>query len=82
MKKFVFASALLLSLSAFAQPPTDTDQPKQEAAPADIISNAKEMCTAWAKDDGIEQEQLNEYLLNCVNNELSYDNYQPVDSLN
>ncbi len=83
MRNLVFASALLLSLSAFAQS-SGTDQPQpeaQKAAPADVISNAKEMCMAWAKDDGVEPELLNDYLLGCINNELSYDNYQPITSL-
>ena len=54
---------------------------EQEQASPEIISSYKETCTTWAQDDGIEAENLNNYLLDCVNQELSYGGYASVESI-
>lgn len=91
MKKLaVFCGAIILSASVFAQEAEDfnfddySSQPDSESlvkAPEEVIKAATETCRSWAKSDEIEEAELASYLLNCVNEELKYQGYSPVTSI-
>ena len=50
-------------------------------APDEVIKSAADTCRSWAKDDQIEQAELAAYLLICVNEELNYQGYSSVTSI-
>lgn len=52
-----------------------------KAAPAQAISTALDSCRSWAVEDQVEAAALDEYLLLCVNEQLEYEGYLPVDAL-
>lgn len=88
MKKFYcFVGTLLLSTVALAQQ-AEPDQQKdlnqtnvqsQLQASSEEIATIKETCESWAKDDEVEPDALYNYLLNCVNQELSYGGYATLE---
>ena len=47
-------------------------------APAQAVEEATANCKVWAVDEEVEDADLNAYLTNCVDEELSYQGYQPV----
>ena len=91
MKKLaVFCGVIILSTLVLAQESEDfnfddySTEPNVESqvkAPQEAIKAATETCRSWAKDDEIEEAELASYLLNCVNEELKYQGYSPVASI-
>ncbi|WP_440055800.1 hypothetical protein ACSLBF_06530 [Pseudoalteromonas sp. T1lg65] len=73
-KSSLIALTLLGSVSVLA----DDSLP---VAPAELVEDLTEMCVSWAKDDGIEQAELKNYVLNCVNEELEANGYQKVTTV-
>ncbi|MGB0449934.1 MAG: hypothetical protein ACPGF6_05025 [Porticoccaceae bacterium] len=92
MKKyFLLPAAMLFSFSVIAQD-TEEFQPEGDLedvtsemlikASTDVIELAVEDCRYWAVNDGLESAELASYLLNCVNEVLLYQGFQPVSSVN
>ncbi|CAM3679240.1 hypothetical protein VA7868_04204 [Vibrio aerogenes CECT 7868] len=92
MKKlFVLLSTLILSVSvtAFADDVQTEESETWETtesevlpeAPREVISDALDSCSSWAKDDGIGEDDLAPYLLNCVNGILNEQGYLSVSSI-
>ena len=91
MSKYVMlALAMSLSLSVSAQysneneSDTGSDSSQSDGhfnyAPQDVIAAALANCKSWA-EEGMEPEKLQTFLLNCVNEEIGYQNYSPIYSL-
>lgn len=50
-------------------------------APSDTLNSAKELCKSWATEDEVTGDQLASYMMRCVNEELEYQGYSPVASI-
>ncbi len=74
MKGLMLVGISALTFSAMAT--------AQEAAPADLIAELTQFCTEVAEDEGTKGMALNEFLLQCVNDELEAEGYAAVSSLN
>jgi hypothetical protein len=74
MKKQLLIATIcsLLSFAAIAE--------EGKEAPKMVIADYIELCTTYAQDDGI-SENLDSYLLDCVNTELKGSGYKEVKSL-
>ena len=91
MKKLaVFCGSIILSALVLAQETEDftvddySTDPNVESllkASEEAIEAVTESCRSWATDDEIEEAELASYLLNCVNEELLYQGYSPVTSI-
>jgi len=75
MKNYLLSMTvlLLLSFSCLAN--------ELAIAPDDVISDYIELCNSYAIEENIEENQLNEYLLNCVNDELTANGYEKIEKL-
>lgn len=90
MKKMsVFCGAIILSASVLAQEDEGfnfddyLNQPESAPlaeAPQKAIEAAKETCRSWARDDEIDEEEMDIYMRECVDEELKYQGYSPVAS--
>jgi len=74
MKTKLTLIALLLSISGYAVS-------SEQAAPAELISETLETCKQYAIEDGVPQDDLNNYLLDCVNEELEANGYLRIESI-
>lgn len=74
MKGLMLVGISALTFSAMAT--------AQEAAPVDLIAELTQFCTEVAEDEGTKGMALNEFLLQCVNDELEAEGYATVSSLN
>lgn len=54
---------------------------EQTIAPQELIREFTLMCLEWANDDNVAANELNQYVLNCVNDELSSDGYRAISSI-
>ena len=50
-------------------------------APEEIIQEFTEMCVSWAKEDDVSNEELYNYVLKCVNDELTSEGYNKVTAV-
>lgn len=75
MKKF--ASALFFSAAVIGTSFAD----ELPQAPNDILTETATTCTEWAVEDGIAADQQADYVLKCVNDELTNLGYQHVTKL-
>jgi hypothetical protein len=50
-------------------------------APAAVLKSIKANCHEYAEEDDIKAEDLKEYLLKCINEELSDLDYRAVSSI-
>ncbi|MCG7564144.1 MULTISPECIES: hypothetical protein [Pseudoalteromonas] len=71
LASFVLA-ATLTSISAVA------DDVQQQSAPASLIAELTQMCVEWAQDDEVATDALRQYVLQCVNEELTASDYLTV----
>ncbi|MET1256144.1 hypothetical protein ABVT43_13470 [Aliikangiella sp. GXAS 311] len=69
-----FLIVALFSLNALA-----INEPKD--APKDVLDEAIELCKRYASEDQINPEELEVYLLDCVNSELETQGYKPVEKI-
>jgi len=69
----VGAICALLSVAVVAQEAAE--------APKSIIADYIELCTSYATEDGIGKDDMDSYLLECVNTELTDNGYKEVKSL-
>lgn len=74
IKVVALAFAGLLAFYANAE----DDRP---AAPEAVVAEAKQLCEDDAKESGVEQDDMRDYVLACVNEELESQGYQAVVSL-
>jgi len=74
MKKI---SAFLLGF-AVCMAIADEDKP---AAPQSVIDEAKAVCEKYAQEDNVPADDLKNFLMECVNEELDAQGYKKVDSL-
>ncbi|GAA0854614.1 hypothetical protein [Aliiglaciecola litoralis] len=71
MRKAIISLLVLLSTSAFAQ----------QVADADTISEMLEYCKDVAAEDGTGNKSMDEFLLNCVNEELASEDFKKIKML-
>ena len=50
-------------------------------APAPILDSVKANCREYAEEDGVKAEELNAYLLTCINEELSDLEFRAISDL-
>ncbi|WP_409425290.1 hypothetical protein [Pseudoalteromonas sp. RW-H-Ap-1] len=50
-------------------------------ASAEMIKEYTEMCVNWAKDDDVSNEAIYNYVLKCVNDELTSEGYNKVTAV-
>lgn len=74
MKKLVPLFLGLAMSVAFAQE-------EKVDAPQAVIDEAKQLCEKYAEEDGIAAEDLDSFLLECVNEELEAEGYNKIESL-
>ncbi|MBQ4798986.1 hypothetical protein J8L73_07555 [Pseudoalteromonas sp. MMG006] len=78
MKKALLA---LLVAPLFAVSATYAVADDTPTASAEMIKEYTEMCVNWAKDDDVNDEALNAYVLRCVNDELESEGYKKISSV-
>ncbi|WP_462158529.1 hypothetical protein [Pseudoalteromonas sp. GB56] len=50
-------------------------------APTETVTEYTQMCLDWAKEDDIDEQSLYQYVLDCVNDELTAAGYQTVEKV-
>jgi hypothetical protein len=73
MKKLLLALGLLLTTAAMAD---ERPSPEKE-----LISELKQYCTELANEDGTGDKELQMFILECINEELDSEGYQPISKL-
>lgn len=73
MKKVLLTVGLLLATSVVAD-----DRPVADQA---LIAELKQYCTELAQEDGTDGKELKVYMLECINEELDSEGYQPLSKL-
>lgn len=73
MKKVLLTLGLLLTTTVCAD-----DRP---VADKELIAELKQYCTELAQEDGTGDKELKVFLLECVNEELDSEGYQPLAKL-
>ncbi|WP_447131107.1 hypothetical protein [Paraglaciecola aestuariivivens] len=73
MKKVLLTLGLLLTSSVMAE--------ERPVASAKLIAELKQYCTEVAEEDGTEGKKLEVFMLDCVNEELESEGYQPLVKL-
>jgi|TARA_R110002124_G_scaffold141765_2_gene306305 hypothetical protein len=70
-----FLLGLMFSLTLFAA------VADEDVADAALIAELKQYCNDIAEEDGTDGQDLNTFLLECVNNELTNEGYQKVEKI-
>jgi hypothetical protein len=73
MKKVLLTLGLLLTTSVLAD-----DRP---VADKELVVELTQYCTELAQEDGTDGKELKVFLLDCVNEELDSEGYQPLAKL-
>jgi hypothetical protein len=73
MKKVLLTVGLLLTASVVAD-----DRPVADQA---LIAELKQYCAELAQEDGTDGKELKVYMLECINEELDSEGYQPLSKL-
>lgn len=73
MKKVVLTLGLLLTTAVFAD--------ERPVADKELIAELKQYCTELAEEDGTDGKELPVFMLECVNEELDSEGYQPLTKL-
>ena len=73
MNKLLLTLGLLLTTSVFAD-----DRP---VADKELIVELKQYCKEVAHEDGTDGKELKVFMLECVNEELESEGYQPLAKL-
>ncbi|GIU20332.1 hypothetical protein [Shewanella glacialipiscicola] len=78
MKKLsaVFTLLALVSVTSFA------DDSTLPPAPAADVAQLKEVCQQMASEDQVENAELKQYVLDCVNDQLTEIGYKSVTEVN
>jgi hypothetical protein len=75
-------SLLLLGASLVPAHATDTDLPPRPPAPTEEIAKLQEVCAQIATEDQVEPQELLQFMLDCVNDQLTEMGYQKITELN
>jgi len=75
-KKVFLIFAMALSTGVIAD-----DTSAKGPAPKEVIDQAIKTCQEYAKEDEVVAEELESYMLVCVNGELEDQGYDKVDSI-
>lgn len=67
-------AAMMLTSSLYAEE-------ELREAPMVILESIKANCQGYAEEDGVAAEELNSYLLKCINEELSDLEYRAITKL-
>lgn len=73
MKKILLTLSLLLTTSVLAE--------ERPIADAKLIAELKQYCTELAQEDGTGGKDLKVFMLECVNEELESEGFQPLTVL-
>ncbi|GHE85589.1 hypothetical protein [Thalassotalea profundi] len=79
MKKTLIACILLtlVSSSSFAQ----EDEVELKQASKEYVLSLLKMCQGYAVEDETPKDELDAYLLTCINDELESEDYYPIKAL-
>ena len=77
----MFASSLSLASMSFSVQAND-DLPPPSAAPQIEVEKLTEACSQIATEDQIDNAELPQFMLDCVNDQLTEMGYQRVEKLN
>jgi hypothetical protein len=80
MKKTILILTLLALSSSFVYSEETAEPELMEASESYVISLVS-LCKDYAKEDEVDKENLNAYLLTCVNDELESSYYKPIKVL-
>lgn len=70
MKYLTLLASLFISTLAIAQ--------ERPVADKEIVLELKAYCVELAEDEGTDNKSLDEYLLDCINEELEAEGYQSI----
>lgn len=73
MKKVLLTLGLLIATSAFAD--------ERPVADKELIAELKQYCNEIAQEEGTDGKELKVFMLECVNEELESEGYQPLTKL-
>jgi len=75
MKNYLLlvGASMLLSFSCVAD--------ELPNAPSEVVSDYVQLCQSYAIEENIEENKLDDYLLSCVNEELTASGYKKVEKL-
>ena len=79
MKKTILA-CMLLTLVSSASIAEENEVELKEAPKAYVLSLLK-TCQDYAVEDEISKDELDDYLLTCINDELESEDYYPIKAL-
>ncbi|WP_105168610.1 hypothetical protein [Pseudoalteromonas sp. T1lg23B] len=74
-------NTLLGMVTALTFVATSSFADEKTVAPQELVQEFTQMCLEWANDDGVDAKDLNKYVLDCVNEELTSNSYQTVSSV-
>ena len=81
MKKIItFALLTMISPLSYSQD-NETDSQELQDAPKSYLLNLLSECQEYGALEDIAQENINTYLLQCINEELEASFYNPIGSL-
>lgn len=72
----------IITLSALISFATVADESPLPPAPATDIVQLTEVCQQMASEDQVENTEIKQYVLDCVNDQLTEMGYQTVKELN
>jgi len=79
MKKLILAFTLLTLSSTFVY--SEETETELMDASKDYILTLLSMCKSYAQEDEISKEDMQNYLLTCINDELADSFYKPISAL-
>ena len=79
MKKILLALTLFSLSTNFAY--SEETETELMAASPDYVLNLMELCKGDAVEDEVGAEDLKQYLLTCINDELAVAYYKPISEL-
>lgn len=79
MKKIILVLAMLTLNTAFAN--NEENEPEIMTASEEYVLSLLQVCKDYANEDEISQDELNRYLLVCINDELESSFYAPIKAL-
>ena len=79
MKKICVIISLLTLMSTTAY--SEEQASEQETAPSDFVLKVLDDCKIYAAEDEVDADRLNQYLLNCINDEMVLSDYRLITKL-
>ncbi len=73
--------SVIMALSAFISFTSIAEESPLPPAPASEITQLKEVCQQMADEDQVENAELQQYVLDCVNDQLTEMGYQTIQQL-